>query len=101
MIIESGLIVALGLIFIFFKCSWKVRMMFLSNPLAVDVVVFGLLNMLHWGTFSGVMVAATGSLICSGMLSVGRWVYGYKIGTVYHIGKVDVSERLRTKPSAK
>jgi hypothetical protein len=76
-------------------------MFFLSNPLACDIIIFALLNMLHWGSFSGVMVAATGSLICSGMLSLGRWVYGYKIGTVYHVGKIDVSGRLRTKPSAK
>ena len=76
-------------------------MMFLSNPLAVDIVVFALLNALHWGSFSGVMVAATGSLICSGMLSVGRWLYGYKVGSVYHVGKYDVTEKLRTHPSAK
>lgn len=98
MIIESGIIVAIGLLFIFLKCSWPVRMMFLSNALAADIMVFFILNALHWGTFSGVMVAATGSLICSGMLSIGKWLFGYKIGHIYHVGKYDVSDKLRKVP---
>lgn len=94
MIIESGIIVALGLIFWFFKCSWKNRMRMLSNPLALDIAIFVLLNILHWGTFSGVMVAATGSLICSGLISVGRWAVGYQSGKTYHPGVWNVAHHL-------
>lgn len=86
MIIESGLIVALGLILWFFKMSWKNRLKMLSYPLALDIAIFVLLNVLHWGTFSGVMVAATGSLICSGLISLGRWAFGYNEAGVYHCG---------------
>ncbi len=77
MIIESGVIVALGLLFTFFKCPWKARMWIISHPLWMDVIVFVVLNILHWGTFSGVMVAATGALITSGMISMGRYLYGH------------------------
>lgn len=96
MIIESGVIVALGLIFTFWKCSWKARMWMLSHPLLMDVFIFILLNALHAGSFSGPIVAATGALVCSAMISIGRWAFGYrnKLG-VYVAGKmVDVSGRL-------
>ena len=86
MIIESGIIVALGLILWFFKMSWKNRLKMLSYPLSLDVAIFVILNVLHWGTFSGVMVAATGSLICSGLISLGRWAFGYNADGVYHCG---------------
>ena len=98
MIIESGIIVAFGLLFVFMKCSWQTRMMFISNALATDVIVFAILNALHWGTFSGVMVAATGSLICSGMLSIAKWLYGHKVGNIYYVGRFDVSDKLKRVP---
>lgn len=87
MIIESGFIVAAGLLLAFYKMSWSQRMWILSRPLMMDIIIFVLLNMLHWGSFSGVMVAATGALICSGLISVGRWAYGYKVSTTQIPGK--------------
>jgi len=90
MIIESGLIVAAGLLFAFYKCSWSQRMWMLSHPLMMDIILFVFLNILHWGSFSGVMVAATGSLICSGLITIGRWAYGYKQNDQRVRGKVRV-----------
>ena len=78
MIIESGLIVAAGLLFMFAKMSWAQRMWVLEHPLFMDMLIFIFLNILHWGTFSGVMVAATGSLICSGLITLGRFVFANK-----------------------
>lgn len=75
--IEMGIVVAVGLAFTFFKLSWRSRLRLLSHPLAMDIAVFALLNWLHWGTFSGVMVAAVGALACSVMLTFGRWAFGY------------------------
>jgi len=95
MIIESGVIVALGLLFAFLKCSWKVRMKMLSNPLAMDLIVFILLTVIHWGTFSGVMVASTGAMICSGMLTVGRWLFGYVKENKYYAGVFSALKHLR------
>lgn len=88
MIIESGMIVALGLLFMFFKCSWRTRIWMLSHPLTMDIIVFVVLNFLHWGTFSGVMVAACGALICSGMISLGRFSFGYINQRKYYPGKI-------------
>lgn len=92
--IEMGLIVALGLIFLFARMNWRWKMRLLSNPLAVDVLVFVFLNVLHWGTFSGLMVAAVGALFCSLTLSVGRWWYGYVKNKRYVPGMVNVESKL-------
>ena len=97
MIIESGLIVAAGLLLTFFKLSWKGRAWILSHPLLMDIVTFVLLNILHAGTFSGVMVAATGALVCSGLLSLGRKVFGYCEGQLYFPGWHDISPHLINK----
>lgn len=95
MIIESGIIVALGLIFTFCKTSWKARMRMLSHPLAMDICVLVLLLVLHWGTFSGVMVATTGALICSGMISLGRWMFGYTVAGNYKPGVWNVYNKIQ------
>jgi hypothetical protein len=86
MIIESGFIVAAGLLLTFWKCSWQVRMWVLSRPLFMDILVFSGLNAMHWGSFSGVMVAATGALICSALLSIGRKCFGHIDRRVYFPG---------------
>jgi hypothetical protein len=75
--IEMGIVVAVGLMVTFWKLSWRARLIMLSHPLAMDIGVFALLNWIHWGTYSGVMVAAVGALACSLMLSAGRWAFGY------------------------
>lgn len=95
MIIESGLIVAGGLLFTFTKFNWAQRMWMLSRPLFMDLVVFVLLNFLHWGTFSGLMVAATGALVCSGLLSFGRWYFGHVDKGVYYPGVINVVEKIK------
>lgn len=92
--IEMGIVVGLGLLVMFIKMGWRWRMRLLSNPLAVDIVVFIGLTTLHWGTFSGVMVAAVGALFCSLVLSLGRWVFGHVTGGVYTPGIVNVRSKL-------
>lgn len=91
---EMGFVVGLGLIVTLLKAPPKVKVAVLSKPLAMDIVIFVLLCILHWGTFSGVMVATIGALTCSVVLSMGRKVYGYKVGKLYHRGMVDLSHAL-------
>lgn len=95
MIIESGVIVALGLLFTFFKLSWRMRLKMLGHPLGMDVGVFVFLNVIHWGTFSGVMVAAIGALVCSALLSLGRWSVGYIEHGMYYRGQIDVIGKIK------
>lgn len=95
MIIESGIIVAAGLLFTFSKLSWSMRMKLLSHPLFMDIMIFVFLNLVHWGTFSGVMVAATGALICSALISLGRWTFGYIEDGVYYPGVKNVIREIQ------
>ena len=94
MIIEMGVVVAIALVLWFIKLSWKYRILLLSYPLALDISVFIMLTLIHWGTFSGVMTAAIGSLICSSLISLGRWAFGFVEKGKYVPGVWDVSDSL-------
>ena len=92
--IENGILVGIGLLVTLVKLSWQNRMVLLSNPLWVDVVIFIALLLIHWGTFSGVMVATIGALTCSLTLSAGRALYGHVDEGVYTPGYFDVKDKL-------
>lgn len=92
--IEMGIVVGIGLIVMLARLSWRSKMMLMSNPLAVDIAVFALLTILHWGTFSGLMVAAVGALFCSITLSAARWLFGYVESGVYRPGVFNVRDKL-------
>lgn len=99
--LEMGIIVGIGLLATLVKMSWAWRIRMLSNPLIVDIAVFTLLTFLHWGTFSGVMVATIGALTCSLTLSIGRWLFGYKVKGVYQPGKFNIAAALGSGVVAK
>lgn len=92
MIVEMGVVVAIALVLWFIKLSWKYRILLLSYPLTLDIFVFVMLTLIHWGTFSGVMTAAVGSLICSSLISLGRWMFGYTEHGKYIPGIWDIGE---------
>ena len=92
--IEMGIIVGIGLLFTLVKMSWKWKMRTLSSPLLVDIIIFVLLMCLHWGTFSGVMVATIGALTASLVLSAGAKLYGRCINGTYQPGVFNVSAKL-------
>ena len=80
MIIESGIIIFLGLVFLAAKLPRRVVRRLLGYPLALDITVSAIAYGLHWGTFSGVMAAALAGMLCSGLTTVGRWAIGYSKG---------------------
>lgn len=92
--IEMGLVVGIGLLVTLVKMSWRWKMRMLSNPATMDIAIFVVLTMLHWGTFSGVMVATVGALTCSLVLAAARTLYGYKIKGRYIPGFFDISSKL-------
>lgn len=92
--LEAGFAVGLGLLVTFAKIGWKWRMRMLSNPVAMDLIVFVFLMVLHWGTFSGVMAATVGALMVSLVLSAGRWYFGHVERGVYVPGVRNVKEML-------
>ena len=88
MIIESGVIIFLGMLLLGLKLKTKTSLTLLGYPLALDFGVSALAWFLHYGTFSGVMSAAVAGLMCSGFTSLARYAFGYiKNGKYYH-GKI-------------
>ena len=92
--LEMGIVVALGLLVMLAKMPWKWKMRIISNPLIVDMSIFVVLTIVHWGTFTGVMVATVGALMCSVVLSIARRLVGYIESGVYIRGWTDVSTKL-------
>lgn len=87
MIIESGVIIFLGLLFLFLKLPRRTALKLLGYPLALDFVVSIFTLCVHWGTFSGVMAAAVAGLMTSGFTTVGRWLFGWIDRSGYHVGR--------------
>lgn len=77
MIIESGVIIFLGLLLLGLKLPIKTSLKLLGRPLALDAGVSILAFIMHYGTFSGVMAAAVAGLMTSGFTSAARWGVGY------------------------
>jgi ascorbate-specific PTS system EIIC-type component UlaA len=92
--LEMGIIVAIGLLVTLAKLSWRRKLWMTSHTLFMDVAVFVGLTLVHWGTFSGVMVATIGALFCSITLSLARKVIGHIENGKYVRGWMDVSTRI-------
>lgn len=88
MIIESGVIIFLGMVFLGIKLPRKYSLRLLGHPLAVDLVVSVLAYIMHYGTFSGIMAAAVAGLMCSGFTSIARYAWGYISRGKYTPGKI-------------
>ena len=88
MIIESGVIIFLGMLLLGTKLPRNVSLKLLGRPLALDLGVSVLAYIMHYGTFSGIMAAAVAGLMCSGFTSVARYAFGYIEKGVYAPGRI-------------
>ena len=88
MIIESGVIIFLGMLLLGIKLPRKTSLKLLGRPLALDLGISVLAYIMHYGTFSGIMAAAVAGLMCSGFTSVARYAFGYIEGKQYHKGRI-------------
>lgn len=88
MIIESGVIIFLGMLLLALKLKPRTSLTLLGYPLALDLGVSALAFIMHYGTFSGVMAAAVAGLMCSGFTSFARYAFGYIKDGKYHPGKI-------------
>lgn len=88
MIIESGVIIFLGMLLLGLKLKVKTSLTLLGYPLALDLSVSAIAFIMHYGTFSGVMAAAVAGLMCSGFTSFARYAFGYIKDGKYYPGKI-------------
>ncbi len=94
--IEMGLLVALGLLVTLAKVPWRWKLWMTGHPLLMDAIVFIFLIAIHWGTFSGVMVATIGALFCSLTLSATKYFVGYIDRNRYYPGKFNMLHRIKS-----
>ena len=96
MIVESGIIIFLGMLLMGLKLRAKTSLRLLGYPLALDFGVSALAFAMHYGTFTGVMAAAVAGLMCSGFTTVARYAFGYIKDGKYHPGKIwDLKDKLK------
>jgi uncharacterized membrane protein len=94
--LEMGILVALGLLVTLAKAPWAFKLWCTSHPLVVDATVFVALISIHWGTFSGVMVATIGAFFCSLTLSAARWLIGHNVNGKYIPGKFNIAHKVKS-----
>lgn len=92
--IEMGIIVGIALLMSLAKMNWRWKLRVLAHPFIVDALVFLALLAVHWGTFSGVMVATIGAFACSVVFSIGRWLVGYASSKSYTPGVFDMGHKI-------
>ena len=75
MIFETGTIVFLSLIVLFWRLPQTSRVWFIHHPAYLEIP-FGLAAYaLHWGTFSGMMAAATAACMCFAFMQILKWAH--------------------------
>lgn len=75
--LETGLMVFLGVALILWKLPRKLMLRLLGHDLLIDVSVSVLVLTIHWGTFSGVMAATVAGLLTSLATSAAKRAFGY------------------------
>ena len=92
MIIETGTIVFLSLIVLMWRLPRRTKLWLFGHPAWLEIP-FGLAAyVLHYGTFSGMMAAATAACMCFVFVQGMRKMVGYTDGNVYHPGVFDWSK---------
>jgi hypothetical protein len=76
--LEAGLIVFIGFLFIWVKMPRSWQRWTLEHALTTDIVVAVLAYTIHWGSFLGVMAAAIAGMLVSMFTSIMKRVNGIK-----------------------
>jgi len=88
-VLVFGLLIVAGIVVILAKMPVYWSLWILGHHIAFDIGVTVLVLLIHWGTMTGLMAASVAGLCCSVITSVGRRLFGYRIGTSYYVGKYD------------
>ena len=88
--LETGLVVFLGMALLLIKLPRRLVLMALGRPLLIDLSVSVLVLIIHWGTFSGVMAATVAGLLTSLASSAARRLIGYSDAAGYHPGVINL-----------
>lgn len=92
--IESGIVVSMGLLMMLYNLPWRWKLRIVSNIVLMDIGVFIALMFLHTGTHAGVMTATAGALFTSLTLATARKCIGQIVNRQYVPGIWDVRSKL-------
>lgn len=92
-----GLVIITGVIAVLWKMPRYWSLWILGHHIPFDLAITVLVLIVHWGTMTGVMAATVAGLCCSLTTSIGRWLFGYRIGTLYYVGVFDQTTALITE----
>lgn len=82
----AGFVVFLGVLLLLAKLPRLLALRLLRHDLLLDAVVSGLVLLVHFGTFSGVMAATIAGLMTSIATSGAKRLFGYVSGGRYYPG---------------
>ncbi len=77
MMIETGTIVFLGLAVLVWRLPLKALLWFFGHPIWLEIPFSLAAYLLHYGTFSGMLTAATAACLCFCFVQSGRRLVGY------------------------
>jgi hypothetical protein len=83
MFLETGTVVFFSLIILFWRLPKGARLWLLGHPIWLELPLAVLAYALHYGTFSGMMAAATAACICFVFVQLGRHLVGYRRGGTF------------------
>ena len=83
MMIETGGIVFLSLAVLMWRMPRKTMLWFFGHPAWLEVPFSAAVYLLHYGTFSGMISAATAACMCFCFVQAGRWLVGYTTAGKY------------------
>ena len=84
----TGFMIFLGVSLLLIKLPRRWMLRALNHTLAIDLIVSGLVLLIHFGTFSGVMVATVAGLLMSMATSGLKRLVGYIAGDNYYPGHI-------------
>jgi hypothetical protein len=90
-IIETGTIVFLSLMVLVWRLPRRAMLWLFGHPLWIEVPFSFCAYALHYGTFSGMMAAATVACMCFCFVQAGRALFGYIAKGTYRPGYITLS----------
>lgn len=89
-----GVIIFLGIGFIFYKLPWVTKLKLLNHDILLDIVVSVTVLIIHFGTMTGLMAATVAGLICAAVTGSMKKTYGYIKRGRYYPGVKDIRTKI-------
>lgn len=86
--IETGIIVFLGIALIMVKLPRRLMLRALKYDLLIDILVSCAVLLIHFGTFSGIMAATVAGLLTSLFTSGAKRLFGWIENDTYFVGRI-------------